>query len=136
MKSPKKIIRVCDVMKTDFASIDGNATIGDALRKMKQRATSVLVVEKRYDEDEYGLLTSADIARLVLARDRAPDRVNVYEIMNAPIISVHPEMDIRYCSKLFAQYNLVRAPVLKDKIIVGLVSPNSLVLDGLYQICK
>ena len=136
MIDPDKIVRVSDVMKTNFGMIEGIATVGDALKKMKQLGTSVLIVDKRHDDDEYGLITSADIARHVLAKDRAPERVNVYEIMTAPVISVHPDMDIRYCSRLFSNYDLVRAPVIKDGVIVGMVSPNALVLDGLYRICK
>jgi signal-transduction protein with cAMP-binding, CBS, and nucleotidyltransferase domain len=103
---------------------------------MKSSGTSVLVVNKRHDDDEYGLITSADIARKVMAKDRPPDRVNVYEVMETPVICVRPEMDIRYCSRLFANYNLVRAPVLEHDKIIGMVSPNSLVLDGLYKICQ
>ena len=128
-----KLIRVKDVMKTDFGTIDGIATVDEALKKMKTLKTAVLIVNKRNEHDEYGMVTSADIARHVLAKDRAPDRVNVYEIMSKPIISVHPDMDIRYCSRLFANYNLVRAPVLENNKIIGMVSPNSLVLDGLYK---
>ena len=127
------LIRVKDVMKTDFGTIDGVATIADALIKMKALKTAVLIVNKRNEDDEYGMLTSGDIARHVLAKDRAPDRVNVYEIMTKPVISVHPDMDIRYCSRLFANYNLVRAPVLENNKVIGMVSPNSLVLDGLYK---
>jgi predicted transcriptional regulator len=133
MISTKAPIRVKDVMKTDFGTIDGIATVADALRKMKFLKTAVLIVNKRNENDEYGMVTSGDIARHVLARDRAPDRVNVYEIMSKPVISVHPDMDIRYCSRLFANYNLVRAPVLEHNIVVGMVSPNALVLDGLYK---
>ena len=128
-----KLIRVRDVMKTDFGTIDGVATVAEALKQMKMLKTAVLIVNKRNENDEYGMLTSGDIARHVLAKDRAPDRVNVYEIMNKPVISVHPDMDIRYCSRLFANYNLVRAPVLENNKIIGMVSPNSLVLDGLYK---
>jgi CBS domain-containing protein len=135
MSEKKPVIRVRDVMKTDFSTIDGVETVSEALKKMKSRKTSVLVVNKRYDDDEYGLITAGDIARHVLAKDRAPDRVNVYEIMNKPVIAVHPDMDIRYCSRLFADYNLVRAPVLNGREIVGTVSPNALVLDGLYRVC-
>ena len=120
-----KLIRVKDVMKTDFGTIDGIATVAEALKKMKALKTAVLIVNKRNEHDEYGMVTSADIARHVLAKDRAPDRVNVYEIMSKPIISVHPDMDIRYCSRLFANYNLVRAPVLENNKIIGMVSPNS-----------
>lgn len=130
----KRIIRVKEVMKTDFGTIDGIATIAEALKKMKEMQTAVLIVNKRHDDDEYGIINCGDIARHVLARDRAPERVNVYEIMTKPVISVHPEMDIRYCSRLFARYDLVRAPVIEDRKVIGIVSPNSLVLDGLYQI--
>ena len=133
MMDNRAVIRVKDVMKTDFGTIDGIATVADALKQMKMLKTAVLIVNKRHDDDEYGMLTSGDIARHVLAKDRAPDRVNVYEIMNKPVISVHPDMDIRYCSRLFANYNLVRAPVLENNKVVGIVSPNSLVLDGLYK---
>lgn len=133
MTEKSTLIRVKDVMKTDFGTIDGVATVADALKKMKTLKTAVLIVNKRNEDDEYGMLTSGDIARHVLAKDRAPDRVNVYEIMSKPVISVHPDMDIRYCSRLFANYNLVRAPVLENNKVVGMVSPNSLVLDGLYK---
>jgi len=135
MSQNKTVIRVRDVMKTSFGSIDGIATVSEALIKMKTLKTSVLVVNKRHDDDEYGLITAGDIARHVLAKDRAPDRVNVYEIMTKPVIAVHPEMDIRYCSRLFAKHDLIRAPVLDGRKVVGTVSPNALVLDGLYHRC-
>jgi predicted transcriptional regulator len=134
MTAKRNTIRVKDVMKTDFGTIDGIATIADALKKMKALKTAVLIVNKRHEDDEYAMITCGDIARHVLAKDRAPDRVNVYEIMSKPVISVHPDMDIRYCSRLFADYNLVRAPVIQDRKVIGIVSPNSLVLDGLYKI--
>lgn len=134
MIQPRTVIRVRDVMKSDFSTIDGVATIADALKLMKANKTAVLIVKKRHEDDEYGMINSGDIARHVLAKDRAPDRVNVYEIMSKPVISVHPDMDIRYCSRLFADYNLVRAPVIENKEIIGVVSPNSLVLDGMYNL--
>jgi predicted transcriptional regulator len=136
MSENRIVIRVKEVMKTDFGTIDGVATVDEALKKMKSLKTAVLVVNKRHENDEYGLITCGDIARHVLAKDRAPNRVNVYEIMNKPVISVHPDMDIRYCSRLFAEYNLVRAPVIDHRTLVGIVSPNSLVLDGLYKIIQ
>ena len=131
-----KTIKVRDVMKTSVNFIDGTATIDDALKQMRADFTSVLMVDKRVDDDEFGMITSADIARHVLAKDKAPSRVNVYEIMTIPVISVAADMDIRFCSKLFAQYNLIRAPVVENGKIIGMVSPNSLVLDGLFEICR
>ncbi len=128
-----KIVLVRDIMKTDFTTVSGSATVKEALLLMKNRKTSVLIVEKRHEFDDYGLITAGDIARHVLAKDKAPDRINVYEIMNCPVIQVNPEMDIRHCSRLFANYDLVRAPVIENGKVIGMVSPNALVLDGMYR---
>jgi len=72
-----------------------------------------------------------DMAKKVLARDHSPNRVNIYEIMSKPVISVHPEMDIRYCTRLFDRFGLSRAPVLENHKIIGLVSYTDIVLKGL-----
>ena len=83
--------------------------------------------------DEYGILLLADIARLVLGRDRSPDRVNVYEIMSKPVLSVNPAMDIRYCARLFDRFGLSMAPVIEGGEVIGLVSYNDLVLKGMIR---
>jgi|TARA_R110002096_G_scaffold374321_5_gene568022 predicted transcriptional regulator len=132
--SEKKTIRVRDVMKTDVHMIDGKCTVTEAIRVMKQHQTSVLFVNKFHEDDEYGVINAGIIARLVLAKDRAADRVNVYEINEKPLISVSPDMDIRYCSRLFARYNLMRAPVIENGKIIGVISPIQLVLDGLCEL--
>lgn len=127
-------ISVKEVMKTDFGTIDGRATIKEALHEMKRLQSTVLVVNKRDENDEYGLILVSDIAEQVLARDRSPSRVNVYEIMTKPAISVDPNMDIRYCSRLMSALKLTRILVVKDNVLLGRVSPRALVLDGLASI--
>lgn len=128
--------RICvkDVMKSSYGTINRNATIMEALDEMKRLQTTVLVVNKRDDQDEYGLLLVSDIARKVLARDRAANRVNIYEVMNKPAVCVSPDMDIRYCSRLMSSFNLMRVLVVKDGVLLGTVSPRALVLDGLMAI--
>ena len=130
----KKRIRVRDVMKSNFGTINGNATIAEALKEMKRLQTAVLVVEKRNESDEYGLLLVSEIARKVLARDRSSSRVNTYEIMNKPAVCVDPDMDIRYCSRLMSRFNLTRVLVVKDNAILGTVNPHALVMEGLVAL--
>jgi predicted transcriptional regulator len=132
MNDEAKPISVGDVMKREFHVIDGKATIYEALEMMKKFRTSVLVVNRRNEEDEYGILLVSSIARKVLAKDRPCKRVNVYEVMVKPAVYVEPEMDIRYCSRLFARFDLVRALVVEQNRVVGTISPNSLVLDGMF----
>ncbi|MES9897871.1 MAG: CBS domain-containing protein [Sedimenticola sp.] len=131
MSDAGKRVTVRDVMKTKFSIIDRDATILDALKMMKRQKTAVLVVERHHEDDEYGLLLVSDIAREVLAVDRSPERVNVYEVMAKPAIYVEPWMDIRYCSRLFARFDLIRALVVDDRKLMGTVSAYALVLDGM-----
>lgn len=130
----KKRIRVKDVMKSNYGTISRNATIAEALQEMKRLQTTVLVVDKRNENDEYGLLLVSDIARKVLAKDRSSSRVNTYEVMTKPAVCVDPEMDIRYCSRLMATFNLMRVLVVKDKLVIGTVNPGVLVMDGLVAL--
>jgi predicted transcriptional regulator len=100
---------------------------------MKYPDTRTLIVDKRHDDDEYGVVMFRDMAKKVLARDHSPNRVNIYEIMSKPVISVHPDMDIRYCTRLFDRFGLSRAPVLENHKIIGLVSYTDIVLNGLTR---
>jgi len=128
-----KLIRVRDVMKRKFDLVDGMDTVQSALQTMLHVDTKSLIVKKRNDDDEYGMVLLSDIARQVLAVDRAPERVNIYEIMTKPVLTISPEMDIRYCARMFSQFDLSRAPVVENGEVVGIISHTDMVLKGL---CK
>jgi len=129
--SNQEIVRVRDVMKKKFDIVDGMLTVSDALHEMCNVDTKCLVVNKRSEDDEYGLVLISDIAKQVLAKDRAPDRVNIYEIMSKPVLTIDPQMDIRYCARLFENFNLSRSPVVENGLVIGIVSFTDMVLKGL-----
>jgi len=131
-----KIVRVRDVMKNKFDIVEGIMTVSEALSTMKHQETKSLLVNKRHDDDEYGIVLISDIARKVLAKDRAPERVNIYEIMSKPVITVVPDMDIRYCARLFEKFGLSRAPVVENHNLIGIISYSDMVLKGLYADIK
>ena len=133
MKKLVNVIRVRDVMKSEVDVVEGMMTVTEALNTMKYPDTRTLIVNKRHDDDEYGVVMFRDIAKKVLARDHSPNRVNIYEIMSKPVMSVHPDMDIRYCTRLFDRFGLSRAPVLEKQKIIGLVSYTDIVLKGLSE---
>ncbi|MBN3562796.1 CBS domain-containing protein [Aliamphritea spongicola] len=129
--SERKLVRVKDVMVQDYAIVDGLMTVKEAIAIYKQRNVAALLVDKRNDDDEYGILLLSDIAKQVLAKDRAPERVNIYEIMTKPVIGVEPEMDIRYSARLFDNFGLSIAPVIAGGEVKGVVSYNEIVLAGI-----
>ncbi|CAC9434622.1 FIG01200823: hypothetical protein [uncultured Gammaproteobacteria bacterium] len=123
---------VKDIMWTQVDIVDSKCSVQNALNDMQHKKTKMLLVDKSHDYDEYGVVLIADIASKVIAKDRALERVNVYEIMTKPIISVHPDMDIRYCARLLTRLGLSRCPVLDNGEIVGVVSLTNIVLNGLH----
>jgi predicted transcriptional regulator len=129
--SNREWVPVRKVMRTDVTTVNGRIDVLEALRVMKRVQATCLIVDRRHENDEYGLLLFSDIAKEVIAKDRAPERVNVFEIMAKPIISVRPEMDIRYCARLFERFGIGHAPVIEHDKIIGIVSYYLLVLEGL-----
>ena len=61
MKPKKPIVRVREVMKQELDIVDGMETVSDAIRNMKYPETRTLIVNKRYDDDEYGVVMFRDI---------------------------------------------------------------------------
>ncbi len=127
----RSVVRVADVMERDYVVIDGVATVAEALALLREKNAHFLIVAKRHPDDEFGVVMVADIAKQVLARDRSPERTNVYEIMSKPALAVKPDMDIRYCARLFNRFGISAAPVIDGDEIKGVVAYDQLVLKGL-----
>jgi CBS domain-containing protein len=132
--SERQIVRVRDVMKREFDLMDGKLTVREALDAMRHEQARALIVDKRHPDDEYGIVLLSDIAKQVLAADRSPDRVNLYEIMSKPVLGIDPEMDIRYCARLLERFGIMRAPVVEKRTVIGLVSFHDLVLRGMRSV--
>ncbi|MBD2459879.1 CBS domain-containing protein [Oscillatoria sp. FACHB-1407] len=108
-------------MTEDVATIRGSATVADAVRLMKLRGLHSLIVERRTEDDAYGIVTDTDIASKVVAYGKDPRQVKVYEVMTKPCIVVNPDLAVEYVARLFAQTGIDRAPVIKDEL-VGIIS--------------
>lgn len=123
--------QVRDCMRKDVTEVDGTLDVLSALKIMKEVGATSLIVKRRDDRDEYGLLLFSDVAKKVIAQDRAPERVNVYEVMAKPVLTVRPDMEIRHCARLFENFGVSHAPVVENDKIVGIVSFYLLVLQGI-----
>ncbi|MDP7549040.1 MAG: CBS domain-containing protein, partial [Alphaproteobacteria bacterium] len=81
-------IKVSQVMRTEVHMIDPMTPVREAMRLMRQREVSSLVIARRDEHDELGLVVVSDIANAVIAKNLSPDRVDVYEIMSKPVITL------------------------------------------------
>ena len=120
-----------EVMTPSPKLINGMSTVHEAIEIMREHGISSVVVDRRDENDEYGIVLTSDIAKQVLAKRRSPQRVNVYEIMSKPVLAVQPDMHIRFCARLFERFGVSTAPVIEDGKVVGMVAYDALVLKGL-----
>ena len=123
-------LRVRDVMTASVRTIEAMATVAEAIQVMRDEKVSSLVVERRDETDEFGLLVITDIAREIIAKKRAAERANVYEIMTKPVLTVPADMLVKYAVRLLDRSGLSRALVVGDqRQPVGIITLRDMVLS-------
>jgi len=116
-----------DIMTQDVVTVDGSATVAEAVQLMKDKGVRALVVNRRSEDDAYGIVTQRDIVYRVIAGRRDPKAVRVSEVMTKPLVIVNPDLDIVYVARLMAQQKLSRAPVVFDQKVQGVISVSDII---------
>ena len=111
-----------DVMTKEVVCIEGTATAADAVRMMREKEVSSLFVNRRSQEDAWGIITRKDVVNKVVNPGEDPNDVKVFQIMSKPLITVSPGLALEYCSRLFDSAGIRRAPVFDGKEIIGILS--------------
>jgi CBS domain-containing protein len=120
-----RTLKVQDIMHKGVKDIDGSSTVANALKKMREKKVSSLIVRRRDPADAWGIVTKKDIVTKVI--DPGPTRRNlsntkVHEIMSKPVITVSPGLAIKYAVRLMSKAGVTRAPVFDGKDLVGILS--------------
>ncbi|BAW95148.1 CBS domain-containing protein [[Synechococcus] sp. NIES-970] len=114
------------IMNPKVITIKGLATVASATQSMRAHHTQTLIVDRRHPHDAYGIVTATDISSKVLAYGRDPRTIRVYEIMTKPCISVNPDLAVEYVARLFGQWQIHSAPVIKDELL-GIITVTDLI---------
>lgn len=116
-----------DMMTTNVITIDGNASVAEAIEKIKDEGVRCLIVDRRSEDDAYGIVTQRDIAYNVIAYEIDPNDVKVHEIMSKPLVLVNKDLDIRHVARLMANQGVSRAPVIFDGKLQGIVAVSDII---------
>jgi CBS domain-containing protein len=125
------MLKASDVMTKDVATIRSSATVTEAVKLMKERNWRALIVERRYPQDAYGIITDSDIVNKVIAYGKDPFKVRVYEVMTKPCIVVNPDLGIEYIARLFADHHLLQAPVIQGELL-GIISAYDIICKSKF----
>ena len=110
-------IKLSKVMPPNVRTIDQMAAVWEAMQQIKEYRFSSLIVDRK------------DIADQVVANKLSFDRINVYEIMRAPVLTQNPDTDIRHAINIINRFKISRAVVLDEDIqLRGIVTLRDMVL--------
>jgi CBS domain-containing protein len=115
-----------DVMTKHVVDIEPDATVADAIEKMKQWNVSSLLVARKGATDTWGFMSQTDVIEKVVAQGKDPETGNVHEIMTKPVITVPPNCSLQDCAALMARADIRRVLVFDGQDIVGIVSSSDI----------
>jgi CBS domain-containing protein len=115
------MLKAADIMTKDVATIRSSATVAEAVKLMRARDWRALIVDRRHEQDAYGIISESDIVYKVIAYGKDPQKMRVYEVMTKPCIAINPDLGLEYVARLFAEHHLHRAPVIQGEL-VGIIS--------------
>ncbi|MDJ0708702.1 MAG: CBS domain-containing protein [Leptolyngbyaceae cyanobacterium MO_188.B28] len=123
------MLKASDIMTANVVAIRGSATVADAVKVMKTNGIHSLIVDRRHNQDAYGIITDDDIVYKVAAFGKDSKVVRVYEIMTKPCIVVNPDLGVEYVARLFASTGIRCAPVIKGELL-GIISITDILTKG------
>lgn len=114
-------MKAAEIMTTDVVTINGSATVAQAVLTMREKGIRTLIINRRHDQDAYGIVTQSDIVEKVVAYGKDPEKMRVYEIMTKPCVVINPDLRVEYVARLLTNLGIHCAPVIQDTLL-GIIS--------------
>ncbi|HTG01225.1 MAG TPA: CBS domain-containing protein [Nitrospirota bacterium] len=103
-----------------YIAVDPDATAYEALEMMSRKNVGAMPVLD--DGVVIGMFSERDYARKVILHGRASKNTVVRELMTSPPVTVSPTTSVKDCMALMSEHHVRHLPVLKDGILIGVVS--------------
>ncbi|WP_353663061.1 CBS domain-containing protein [Hydrogenimonas sp. SS33] len=113
--------------KERLVTVPATASVRELLTLMKEHAVKSVVVEKGSPHGAYGLVTFKNVLQSIVAEEGDIDMLNVYDIMNAPAISVSRKLEIRYAAQMMVQNSIKRLLVVDDNELYGILTMTDII---------
>jgi CBS domain-containing protein len=115
-----------EVMTKSVVDIRPDATVAEAIQKMKEHGVSSLLVRRDEVMHTWGFMTETDVIEKVVAKQLDPGNIRITDIMSKPVITVSPRASLQECASLLTRADIRRVLVYDAKDIVGIVSTSDI----------
>jgi CBS domain-containing protein len=113
-------IRQILARKPDVYSIDPEATVLDALKRLEEKNVGALLVMK--GERLVGIFSERDYARRMVLHGRSSKETQVREVMTSEVFTIPPDANAGECMVHMTDRRIRHLPVLEDGRVIGVIS--------------
>ncbi len=125
-------MKVKEVMTTKIAFVHPTDKVMDAARLMqKYNVGSIPVCDE--DSTLRGIVTDRDIVIRNIAYGNDPFNTDISGIMTPNVKTVDPDTNINDVTKMMAEYQIRRIPVVEDSKLVGIVALGDMATDKRFD---
>jgi CBS domain-containing protein len=115
------VARVLEGKGSEVLTIDADATVFDAIKRMVDANVGALLVTEH--ERVAGIVTERDYLRRVTLEGRTEEETLVREIMTSPLVYVTPETSVEECMAVMTERRIRHLPVFREgRDLAGIVS--------------
>jgi CBS domain-containing protein len=115
---------ISDIMTKDPLFIDSGATMLEAAKLMGEKHIGSLLV--RGTDRPAGIVTERDLLTRVIAAERNPKEVKVYEVLSPRLITIKPQATIKEGARMMIKEK-GRLVVTEGRRVVGIVTASDLI---------
>jgi CBS domain-containing protein len=113
-------IRQILARKPDIYSIDPEATVLDALKRLEEKNVGALLVIE--GEKLVGIFSERDYARRMVLHGRSSKETAVREVMTSEVFTIPPDASAGECMVHMTDRHIRHLPVLEDGRVIGVIS--------------
>jgi len=115
------VAKVLEGKGSEVLTIDADATVFDAIKRMVEANVGALLVTER--GRVAGIVTERDYLRRVTLEGRTEEETLVREIMASPLVYVTPETSVEECMAVMTERRIRHLPVFTEgRDLAGIVS--------------
>lgn len=124
-------MKVKDIMARNIAYINPNATVTEAAQLMqKHNVGSIPVCDQT---GVLGIVTDRDIVVRNVAHGTDPQKTPVKNVMTSQVATITPDMELEQVSKVMAEKQVRRLPVVENNMLVGMIALGDIATDARYD---
>ncbi|NLL06767.1 MAG: CBS domain-containing protein [Clostridiaceae bacterium] len=120
-------MKVRDKMTRNVGYVNPSNTVVEVAQVMQKLNVGSVPV---FDQNKVvGVVTDRDIVVRNVAHGKIPQETKVQDVMTCQVTTVTPDMDVGEVSKIMAQQQIRRVPVVENNQLVGILALGDMATD-------